>query len=226
MSLYCVIPARGNSKGIKNKNLLKINNNTLLSQSIKTAKKCKSISMIAISSESKKILNEAKKHNNVILVKRPNEFSNDEVMPDIPVAHALEYLIKITNKIPQYSCFIQCTTPFLNFKHIENGYKFLLENNLDCLFSGYESSVKLWLLKKNRPTPINHSIKVRLGRQFTKKIEIIENGAFYIFNTKKFLKSKHRFFGKVGTFLMKKEDSIDIDDDYDYKICNLYSKKT
>ncbi len=39
----------------------------------------------------------------------------------------------------------------------------------------------------------------------------VENGAFYIFKTKKFLKIKNRLFGKIGTFHMPEERSLEID---------------
>ena len=47
---------------------------------------------------------------------------------------------------------------------------------------------------------------------------INENGSFYIFNTKKFLTSKNRLFGKIGTYIIEKKYSFDIDDDVDLKI--------
>ena len=51
-----------------------------------------------------------------------------------------------------------------------------------------------------------------------------ENGSFYIFDSKKFLKSKNRLFGKVGSYLLEKKYSFDIDDDIDLKI-NKFLKK-
>ena len=56
-----VIPARGNSRGIKNKNLLKINGKSLIEIAIENAKKSKKITKIIFSSDSNKLINEAKK---------------------------------------------------------------------------------------------------------------------------------------------------------------------
>ena len=61
-----IIPARGGSVGIKNKNLSKIGKTNLLAQSIKVCRKIKSIEKIIVSTDSKKIANEAIK--NKILV--------------------------------------------------------------------------------------------------------------------------------------------------------------
>ena len=56
----CIIPARSGSKGLKNKNLLKINGIPLVLWPINSAKKVKFIKKIVLSSDSKKILNIAK----------------------------------------------------------------------------------------------------------------------------------------------------------------------
>ena len=68
--VFCFIFARGGSKRIPNKNLLKINNKSLLEITLNLAKKVKKIDKIFVSSDSKKILRIAKK-NNVQIIKRP-----------------------------------------------------------------------------------------------------------------------------------------------------------
>ena len=55
MKILALICARGNSKGIKNKNLLKFKNTTLLGNAIRQAKKSKYISRIVASTENYKI---------------------------------------------------------------------------------------------------------------------------------------------------------------------------
>ena len=52
--ILAIIPARSGSKGIKNKNIIKIKNKPLLSYSIIYAKKCKLVDEIIVSTESTK----------------------------------------------------------------------------------------------------------------------------------------------------------------------------
>ena len=56
MNVVTFIPARGGSKGIKNKNILKINKNPLIFYSIDISKKIKLINETYVSSDSNKIL--------------------------------------------------------------------------------------------------------------------------------------------------------------------------
>ena len=57
----CIIPARKNSKRIKNKNLLKIKGKTLIEISINLAKRSGIFKDIILSSDSEKILSIGKK---------------------------------------------------------------------------------------------------------------------------------------------------------------------
>ena len=60
--LICIIPARGGSKRIKNKNILKFFKIPFLGRTINTAKKSQIFDQIVVSSDSKKILNVGKKY--------------------------------------------------------------------------------------------------------------------------------------------------------------------
>ena len=59
--IFCIIPARGGSKGISNKNIVKIKNKELINYTIQTALKLKKHCDIVISTDSKKILLKCKK---------------------------------------------------------------------------------------------------------------------------------------------------------------------
>ena len=61
--ILCLIPAKGNSKGIKYKNLRKIKNKSLLEAAIDFAKNLTFIDHTVVSSENEKIINIAKNKN-------------------------------------------------------------------------------------------------------------------------------------------------------------------
>ena len=71
---YSIILARGGSKGIKNKNLVKINNKPLIFWTIFQSLKSKKIDEVWVSSDSKKILSISKKIG-ANIIKRPKKFS-------------------------------------------------------------------------------------------------------------------------------------------------------
>ena len=224
--LNVVIPVRGNSSGIKNKNFKKVNTISLIERNIRTLIKSKYINHIIISSEDMRFEKIAKKYN-VFFIKRPLKLSNNFIMPDIAVKQALDKF-HINYDKTEYSCFTQCTSPFLKTIDLNNGIKKVLEEKYDCLFSSYASHKFIWRYKKDKRSNlfgINHNSNIRLGRQFINHYEVIENGAFYIFKTNKFLKKSHRFFGKIGTYEMPEDRSVDIDSIKDLKYANILAKK-
>ena len=80
---HAIILARGASKGIKNKNIIKINNKTLIYWSIKACLQTKSIDKIWVSSDSKKILAIAKQIG-ASIIHRPKKLSAP--MPNLATA--------------------------------------------------------------------------------------------------------------------------------------------
>ena len=78
--MLAIIPARGGSKGVKNKNIQILNNKPLLFWSIERALQSKKISEILISSDSELILDMVHKEygSRVQLHKRSNDLSQDD----------------------------------------------------------------------------------------------------------------------------------------------------
>ena len=88
-----IIPARKNSKRIKDKNLQKINKKTLVDIAIDEAKKIKKIDYIAVTSDSKKILDIAKKKG-VLIIKRPLKYCTDKSTTEDALLHSISILEK------------------------------------------------------------------------------------------------------------------------------------
>ena len=93
--IIAIIPARAGSKGIKNKNLLKIDNKTIVELTINSAKKSKYIDFIAVSTDSTKIQKISKKQNVWCEYLRPKKISLDQSSTYDAVKFALN---KINNK--------------------------------------------------------------------------------------------------------------------------------
>ena len=88
-----VIPARGGSVGIKNKNIKNLNGHPLIAYTIEAAKKSKFIKKIYVSTDNKKIAKISKKYGSEI-IKRPKYLSGNTIMNDDAVSHAIRILEK------------------------------------------------------------------------------------------------------------------------------------
>ena len=127
----------------------------------------------------------------------------------------LEYLNSTKNQ-PDIIILLQITNPFVESKHLDGAIKMLLSKKNDCVFSAVRGSAFMWKNKINSKS-INYNYKKRpRSQEFTKYF--MENGSFYIFYTKKFIKFKNRFHEKIGIYEMPKTSLHEIDDHQDLKI--------
>jgi len=88
-----IILARGGSKGILNKNLKNLNGKPLLYCSIHQCLRCKEISSLWVSSDSKEIIKVSKKFR-ANTITRPKNISKDNSTSESGWIHAINYFDK------------------------------------------------------------------------------------------------------------------------------------
>ncbi len=212
MIIYCLIPARRGSKRIKNKNLILLNGKPLITISVESALRTKLINKTFVSTNDEKIIKKVNKK--AFIIKRPNNISKDNSTTEQTVSHFINYLKKNKIILPDLIVLLQCTSPFREKKDIHLSIQHLIRNKLDSLFSGCTNKNLFWIINKKKLQPINYDPKKRLREQKMKD-QFIENGSIFVFKTKGFIKNKCRIFGKVGVYIMKRENSFQIDDPQD-----------
>jgi len=210
-----IILARGGSKGIKLKNLIKINGKPLIYWTIKHCLNSKKISSVWVSSDNDKILNYSQKAG-AQLIKRPKVFSKDTASSESAWLHAIKYLeekkIYIQNIVG-----LQPTSPIRKKNDLDNAIKLFVKYKYDSLFTVQKIHAYFTWSKVKTKVVADYSYKFRKRRQET-PAKFLENGSFYIFRKDKFLKHKNRLFGKLGIYEMSKIHSFEIDDFDDIKI--------
>ena len=224
IKIISFIPAKSNSQDLKNKNLKKLNNLSLVELAIIGAKKSKLIDEVYLSSNSDKILKIGIKLD-VKTLKRKKNLSNYSASANSVI---LDF---ITNKLQSNHedyiiAYLQPTSPFRNNTHIDSAIKHLIKKKLRCVVSVTENkNFFKSLYKKNLfLNPFFNDNFVTNNRQNLKKI-YSPNGAIYIFYASDFMKKKKLSFIKSGYYNMNRIDSIDIDDKEDYELANYLSKK-
>lgn len=148
IEIHALIPARSGSKGIKNKNIVKINNKELIGYTIDLAKKIKLINKIIVSTDSKKIKKIAEKFGAIVPFLRPKKFSKDNSTDLDVFKHYLFWLNKKKQQNPTLIVHLRATTPFRNKKKIIKAIKIMLNHkNASCLRSFQKSNFspyKMW----------------------------------------------------------------------------------
>ena len=224
MKTFAFIFARGGSKGIRNKNLIKINNLTLLEHSILVAKNSKKIDQIIISSDSDKILKISKKYD-VITIKRPTKLASDNSREWDSWIHAVKQISRLYN----FDLFISLptTSPLRKSVDINSSLDAFLKFRPDILYTINESSKNPYfnMVIKNK----NKIKKIIKNKSFFRRQDapIIYdlNTVAVVTKPKYILSSPHQFYGNVYGHIIPKIRSLDIDTYLDYKIAKLLMEK-
>jgi len=136
--ILVIVPARGNSKRLRDKNILPINNIPMFLYVIENIKKSKNNLRIVVSSENLKIIEICKK-NNIEFIKRPNHLSRDNIEKQDVIVHATKYLSKKENFFPKIVISLQVNTPQINYLDLDRAIKFFnrifLNNRIKEVFA-------------------------------------------------------------------------------------------
>ena len=217
MKIICIIPARGGSKGIPNKNLIELDGLPLVCHSLKQALASEWISDVYVSSDSDEIL-ETSINCGALGIKRPIEISGDKASPEEALKHALNDIGDV-----DYVVYLQPTSPLREVIDIDQSISTTLLGEYDSVFSAVElGDMFVWHQKENGLTSINYDHDNRKRRQDIKEEYFIENGSIYVFKPSVLLKYNNRIGGNIGKYVMGKNKLLEIDDMEDYLLCKYY----
>ena len=219
MKILTIIPARGNSKGIPQKNIRLLNGKPLLSYVIKTALNSKFNLDIYVSSENDGILKLARELG-AKSIKRNSVLSNDEVTLD-PVVYESFNIINKNNNI-NYDAIMtmQPTSPLLSSDSLNKAIDYFFDKKIDTLISAKENIHLEYKKEKNQFIPLYEK---RLNRQFAKS-KYVETGSFLI--TKPEFVCKNSRIGKtLDLFILNNKEGIDIDTPEDWAVCEYFINK-
>jgi len=222
--LFALIPARGGSKGIKNKNIIDLNGKPLISYTIDQALSSKYIDEVYISSDSNQIKEISQKHGGLVPSLRPKDLAEDDSeMIDLLEYEVVQHEERIGKQIDAL-VLLQPTSPLRSSADIDNSIKLFMEKKPDAVISVTESIANPYkniLIESDRYYKIfSDSTENITNRQKLKKC-YRENGAVYILSRKCIFKYKSVHPIKTLIHEMPAERSIDIDSPFDLSVAEF-----
>ncbi len=218
MKIVAIIPARGGSKRIKNKNLKDLIGKPLLAWTIQSALNSQLVDEVYVTSDDSNILDIATKYGSKT-IKRPKKLANDIIMPDAAVKHAYE---KIGKKF-DYIVFLQVTSPFRTEKDIDNAINQILDSGADSLLSVIKTHSFIWKKAPYSYEPVNYEYLNRPRSQDFNQYK--ENGSIYIMKPSILINNENRLGGKIDIYEMAAWQEIDIDTAEDFEHAESVYKK-
>ena len=230
--MYCkkkilaIIPARGGSKGIYLKNLIKFNGLGLFEHIKICLEKVKiKIDKIVVSTDHKKIIKKAEKLGFDVPFKRPKNLSGDRVSIAKVIMHAIKFIEKKERISYDIIVVLEPTCPLREPRIIERAIKEITKKKLHTVWSISETDnkyhpLKQLIVKKNNLTFFSKTGKKIIARQQLKKM-YHRNGAVYVISADYFKKTG-KILGDKNGYILSKNFLISIDTMFDVKIAEAY----
>ena len=219
-SAVCIIPARGGSKGLKNKNIRMCADKPLLYWVLTAAQKSTVFDRIVVSTDSKKIAKVAKELGAEVQM-RPQHLSGD----DVGVLKVMPYVIRHLGKQYDYTQILEPTGPLVTGRDIRTAASKLFNNTeKDMIISVCPASAPLGFaapvpdsgdLKGWFPEHLRHKNRQEIGQPYQL------DGNIYIAKTHVFDQQLDYWDTNIMAHKMPANQYVDIDDETDLKVAGM-----
>jgi len=220
--VLALIPARGGSRRLPGKNLLKLCGEPITVWSIKAAQQSKYVDRIVVSTDSDEIAEVARAAGADVPFMRPNYLASDTASSLDVVNHALNELNQ-KGQCYEFIVLLQPTSPLRTSKHIDESFELLQSKDADAIVGVTELDHPIELTNR---LPDGFSMKGFFttdshlrSQDFPKRYRV--NGAIYLVRVESLIKENTIFLSdRIYAYKMDREVSVDIDTPYDLKLAD------
>ncbi|MGK7873248.1 MAG: acylneuraminate cytidylyltransferase family protein [Xenococcaceae cyanobacterium] len=223
-----VIPARGGSKAIPNKNIVSLAGRSLLAYTCEAALASQHLTRVVLSTDDQKIAEVGQQCGVEIPFMRPANLAQD----DTPILNVLQHLLGALQATegyqPEVVVLLQPTSPLRRAEHIDAAVDILLKTDADTVVSVVEvphqfNPVSLMGLEDGILVPLVEG-QLILRRQDKPKV-YARNGPAVLAMRREVLESGKLYGEVVRPLEMSMADSVDIDDASDLALAEFWLKR-
>ncbi|MDD2731847.1 MAG: acylneuraminate cytidylyltransferase family protein [Candidatus Pacebacteria bacterium] len=222
MNILGVITARGNSKGVKNKNIKPLAGKPTIYYTIEAAKKSKLLTRLVCSTEDSKIA-EITKSYGVEVIKRPKALACDTARIDDVLRHTVKFLEKRDKFTTDIVVLLYANIPIRKEGIIDKTISEFIKFNPDCVMtvSDIGQFHPNWLLKVEDEKRIDLYSPTTIYRRQDLPKYYYNDGSVVAVKKEALMKndgiSLYPAFGKdIRAIIQSQHETIEIDNEYDY----------
>lgn len=215
MRYLVVIPARGGSKGIPNKNIYPLNGKPLLLYSLEMITQVEFEGDVAVSTDSDKIKQVALTAPGIEVVDRPADISGDKASTESALLHALEVMEQ--RKQCKYDAVVtlQATSPLRRAETVSACFKRYEADRekYDALLTLTETRIDYWI--KEGEDHYRRLYPDAPRRRQDRDPIYIENSAVYITDSQSLRETNSVLGHCVNGYVIPETDGVDINEPVD-----------
>ena len=219
MKILYLLVARGGSKGVVDKNLQEVGGLSLVGYKVRSALKSKYCDRVVVSTDSKRIQEEATKHGADSPFVRPDELATDGASSSDVIAHALDWLEFNENQYYDAVMLLEPSSPFALPKDYDGAVEMMSARTaravlgvrpvtVASIFAGEldaDGGIRAIAGRVNQLMKVNRQ---EVSQEYTM------NGALYLFKCDMF-KAAHSVYGDPENtygYVMDSFHSVEIDE--------------
>ncbi len=225
MKVLGIIPARAGSQRIPGKNWRLLNGRPLADYVMAATSAAKSITDIAVTTDSEEVLALAAQHSNFHGIRRPAALSTATAKAITYVEHTLEYMASLGKTNYEAVVIVQPTSPFTLAEDIDATVALLSDPDADSAVSIMEIPHDLNPLKfktQDADGLLKPFYEAEAGRMAAHELPkiYVRNGSVYVARLATITAGK--IIGDhCRGYLMPRERSLDLNDEFDWKMAEF-----
>ena len=221
MSILCVIPVRGGSRGLPGKNIRLLGGHPLVAWTIQAALEAEEDLHVVVSTDSEEIAEVALRYGADVPGLRPAELARDETPTEPVVEHALA-AERTAGVEPEGVMLLQATSPLRLPGTLDRAVRQFRETGVDSLVGVVPVSPFLWRHPEDPaadPIP-DFDVAGRKRRQDMTRTDLRfrENGSLYVTRPWVYDELHNRLGGRIGMLELDDLEGVDIDTELDFAL--------
>jgi CMP-N,N'-diacetyllegionaminic acid synthase len=217
--VVAVVPARGGSKTVPNKNIRGLSGKPLLAWSIDVARATPAVDRVVVTTDDASIAAVAREYG-ADVVDRPAELATDDALVVDALRHVVDEL-RTEGEDAEFLVMLEPTCPLRGVEDVERCLDRLASGEYDSVATFTEASVnphRIWRVEAGDPEPFVEGADPFQPRQSLPEAYEL-SGAVYAFAIDALPESgSSLLFGREGAVTMPPERSVDIDTELDFTV--------
>ena len=227
-----IIPARGGSKSIKNKNIRLFNGKPLIAWTIEQAI-ASQVSRVVVTTDSEEIRSIAIKYGAEVPYLRNEKLSNDTIGIEPVIIDILDYLQNHESYIPDSVALLMPTSPFRTVGDINESLAIYKDKNVTSVVSVSRAIANHnpnWMLKRSDDNKVMLFTGQELSEIKTRRQELpdvfIRNDFIYMFNPANLYMETPGLYGHNVELMTASDERIDVDinTEVDWIVAEMFFK--
>jgi CMP-N-acetylneuraminic acid synthetase len=219
-SFLGILPARGGSKGVVNKNIRLLNGLPLISWAAKALASSSLVSKKICSTDHAVIAEIAKKSGLEVPWIRPKNLAQDETLVIDVISHALNTVKKSDGSIYSHVVLVQATSPTVTSEDIDSCIRLALKSDVDTVLTGFEAGQKhpstMYKISDRGLVDWITNEEERMTRRQDLSAVYIRTGLVYVIKSETILREKTIYGKKIASYSVPESRAITIDTHEDF----------